>query len=41
MKYQENITEAVANLQPDYLGFIFHEPSARHFENINSKTPKE
>lgn len=32
MKYQENIT-AVASLQPDYLGFIFHEPSVRHFEN--------
>ena len=32
MKYQENITE-VAALQPDYLGFIFHEQSPRHFEN--------
>ena len=31
MKYEDNITE-VANLQPDYLGFIFHEPSLRHFE---------
>ncbi|MFL0352200.1 phosphoribosylanthranilate isomerase [Xanthomarina sp. GH4-25] len=31
MKYPDNITE-VAMLQPDYLGFIFHEPSARHFE---------
>ena len=32
MKYQKNII-AVASLQPDYLGFIFHEPSSRHFEN--------
>ena len=33
MKYQDNI-EAVANLQPDFLGFIFHEQSPRHFEGI-------
>ena len=32
MKYQVNILD-VAALQPDYLGFIFHEPSPRHFEN--------
>ena len=32
MKYQDNI-EAVANLQPDYLGFIFHESSSRYFES--------
>jgi len=31
MKYQENI-EQVAALQPDYLGFIFHEKSKRNFE---------
>lgn len=31
MKYPDNIIET-ANLQPDYLGFIFHEPSARHFD---------
>ncbi|TYA58253.1 phosphoribosylanthranilate isomerase [Formosa maritima] len=31
MKYQDNISE-VAQLQPDFLGFIFHEPSARYFE---------
>ena len=31
MKYQENII-AVAALQPDYLGFIFHEESPRNFE---------
>ncbi len=39
MKYQENITE-VALLQPDYLGFIFHEPSARHFEDTIPKISK-
>ena len=31
MKYQENIKE-VATLQPDYLGFIFYEKSARYFQ---------
>ena len=31
MKYQENITE-VAQLQPDYLGFIFYEKSVRFFD---------
>lgn len=30
MKYQDNI-QAVADLQPDYLGFIFYEKSARCF----------
>ncbi|MEL0457572.1 phosphoribosylanthranilate isomerase [Flavobacteriaceae bacterium SZ-1-7] len=34
MKYQDNI-EQVAALQPDYLGFIFYEKSARHFELEN------
>ncbi|MBP0903750.1 phosphoribosylanthranilate isomerase [Mariniflexile gromovii] len=34
MKYQENI-EQVAALQPDYLGFIFYEKSARHFDSKN------
>jgi len=42
MKYEDNIQE-VAELQPDFLGFIFHERSARNFtgtipevlENIN------
>jgi len=33
MKYQDNI-EAVANLQPDYLGFIFHEESPRNFDGL-------
>jgi len=33
MKYQDNINE-VALLQPDYLGFIFYEKSARYFETV-------
>ena len=36
MKYQDNISE-VATLQPDYLGFIFHEQSPRNFENTIPK----
>ncbi len=32
MKYQDNI-KAVATLHPDFLGFIFHEQSPRHFDN--------
>jgi phosphoribosylanthranilate isomerase len=31
MKYNENITQ-VAALQPDYIGFIFYEKSARFVE---------
>lgn len=31
MKYPDNMTE-VALLQPDYMGFIFYEKSARYFE---------
>ncbi|MEH6537646.1 MAG: phosphoribosylanthranilate isomerase [Psychroserpens sp.] len=31
MKYKDNISE-VAELQPDYLGFIFYEKSSRFFE---------
>jgi phosphoribosylanthranilate isomerase len=31
MKYKDNI-QAVAALQPDYLGFIFYEKSSRYFE---------
>lgn len=34
MKYKDNI-EQVAALQPDYLGFIFYERSARHFDSDN------
>ena len=33
MKYLENIQQ-VAELQPDYLGFIFYEKSKRNFEGI-------
>ena len=33
MKYVENILQ-VAELQPDYLGFIFYEKSKRNFEGI-------
>jgi phosphoribosylanthranilate isomerase len=32
MKYQDNL-EQVAALQPDYLGFIFYDKSARNFTN--------
>ena len=38
MKYEDNIRE-VAALQPDYLGFIFHEKSLRNFENTIPKLP--
>jgi len=33
MKYQDNIND-IALLQPDYLGFIFYEKSARCFETV-------
>ena len=33
MKYQDNI-KSVAELQPDYLGFIFYEKSKRNFDGI-------
>lgn len=39
MKYPENII-AVANLQPDYLGFIFHKNSPRFFDRIIPELPK-
>ncbi|GAA4886112.1 phosphoribosylanthranilate isomerase [Flaviramulus aquimarinus] len=32
MKYQDNIKQ-VATLQPDYLGFIFYDKSARNFDS--------
>ena len=38
MKYQDNI-EQVAKLLPDYLGFIFYEKSARHFDSIIPQLP--
>ncbi len=39
MKYEDNI-KAVANLQPDYLGFIFYKKSARYFQNDMPQLPK-
>jgi len=39
MKYQDNIAE-VAQLQPDYLGFIFYEKSPRFFNGIIPNIPK-
>ena len=39
MKYVENIQQ-VAELQPDYLGFIFYEKSKRNFEGVIPKLPK-
>jgi phosphoribosylanthranilate isomerase len=38
MKYQDNITE-VAALQPEFLGFIFHEKSLRNFEDTIPELP--
>ena len=39
MKYNENITQ-VAALQPDYIGFIFYEKSARFVEKDTPKVSK-
>jgi phosphoribosylanthranilate isomerase len=39
MKYQENISE-VAQLQPEYLGFIFYEKSSRFFDGVIPKLPE-
>ncbi len=39
MKYHENIAE-VAALQPDYMGFIFYEKSARFLQNEIPKVSK-
>lgn len=39
MKYEENIRE-LANLKPDYLGFIFHKDSSRYFEGTIPELPK-
>jgi len=38
MKYKDNI-EAVAHLKPDYLGFIFYNKSARHFNQTIPDLP--
>ncbi len=40
MKYIENIQQ-VAELNPDYLGFIFYDRSPRNFEGIIPELPKE
>ena len=40
MKYEDNMS-AVAELQPDYMGFIFYEKSKRNFEGIIPILPKE
>jgi len=40
MKYQENMT-AVADLQPDYMGFIFYQNSPRNFEGTIAKLPEQ
>ena len=39
MKFVENIQQ-VADVQPDYLGFIFYEKSPRNFEGIIPELPK-
>lgn len=38
MKYQDNMNQ-VANLQPDYMGFIFYEKSPRYFNDIIPDLP--
>jgi len=39
MKYSENMIQ-VANLRPDYLGFIFWKPSKRYFKGTIPELPK-
>ena len=39
MKYLENIQQ-VAELEPDYLGFIFYEASKRNFDGVIPELPK-
>ena len=39
MKFIENVQQ-VAELQPDYLGFIFYEKSKRNFEGIIPELPR-
>ena len=39
MKYQENMKQ-VAALQPDYLGFIFYDKSARYFDSVIPNLPE-
>ena len=40
MKYQDNINQ-VAELQPDYLGFIFYDGSSRFFDSIMPQLSKK
>ena len=40
MKYEDNI-QSIAELQPDYMGFIFYAKSKRNFENHIPKLSKE
>lgn len=39
MKYVENL-QSIADLQPDYMGFIFYDKSKRNFEGVIPKLPK-
>lgn len=38
MKYVENL-QSIAELRPDYMGFIFYEKSKRNFEGVIPKLP--
>ena len=40
MKHEDNI-QSIAELQPDYMGFIFYSKSKRNFENQIPKLPKD
>lgn len=40
MNFSENISE-IASLNPDYLGFIFHDKSPRNFKNEIPEIPSE
>jgi len=40
MKYQDNINQ-VAELQPDYLGFIFYDGSSRFFDGVMPQLSKK
>lgn len=40
MKHEDNI-QSIAELQPDYMGFIFYAKSKRNFENYIPKLSKE
>ena len=38
MKYEKNI-EAIASLEPDFLGFIFYKKSSRYFDDVMPSLP--